>query len=318
MSDIIRDETWAGSVYDFIVNNATRIVTDLRSQGYSVTIRQLYYQFVSEGLVTNGQKTYKTLVRHLTRARMCGDFHISLLEDRGRTVGLGDYTLHDVDVDHALELGQAQIRSFPRWNINTARWWGQDTHVSVWVEKDALAGVFSRPCADKGVGLFACRGYPSLPSLWSWMQSTSRALDAGSADKAVILYFGDHDPEGWDIPRSAFKNIRALQRTYGLHFPIELVRCGLNMNQVRQHNPPPMWAKLTSARYKGYIEEHGTDEAWELDALPPSVLDGLIRDHVDNHFDALVHEGNLEVVEERRAEMTSRMEDLGWFNTDWD
>ena len=157
-----------------------------------------------------------------------------------------------------------------------------------------------------------------MPSLWSWMQSTSRALDAGSADKAVILYFGDHDPEGWDIPRSAFKNIRALQRTYGLHFPIELVRCGLNMNQVRQHNPPPMWAKLTSARYKGYIEEHGTDEAWELDALPPSVLDGLIRDHVDNHFDALVHEGNLEVVEERRAEMTSRMEDLGWFNTDWD
>jgi hypothetical protein len=44
---------------------------------------------------------------------------------------------------------------------------------------------------------------------------------------------------------------------------------------VKQYNPPPNPAKLTDSRAAAYVERHG-DSSWEVDALPPDVLAGLI------------------------------------------
>jgi hypothetical protein len=56
-------------------------------------------------------------------------------------------------------------------------------------------------------------------------------------------------------------------------------RIALNMNQIRQYNPPPNPAKLTDSRSTTYVETHG-DESWELDALSPTVLSNLIEREV--------------------------------------
>ena len=48
------------------------------------------------------------------------------------------------------------------------------------------------------------------------------------------------------------------------------------MDQVRQYNPPPNPAKLSDSRSDIYIAEFG-GESWELDALEPNVLAGLVR-----------------------------------------
>ena len=60
---------------------------------------------------------------------------------------------------------------------------------------------------------------------------------------------------------------------------VEVRRLALNMDQVVEHQPPPNPAKVTDARFAGYEAEHG-DQSWELDALPPDVLTGLVRDAV--------------------------------------
>ena len=52
------------------------------------------------------------------------------------------------------------------------------------------------------------------------------------------------------------------------------------MDQIIQYAPPPNPAKDTDARFEKYREEHG-DESWELDALDPEVIAGLIREAVD-------------------------------------
>ena len=56
-------------------------------------------------------------------------------------------------------------------------------------------------------------------------------------------------------------------------------RIALSMEQIEQYDPPPNPAKITDTRAGPYIREFGR-EAWELDALEPSVLADLVRDAV--------------------------------------
>lgn len=61
-------------------------------------------------------------------------------------------------------------------------------------------------------------------------------------------------------------------------------RLALNMDQVRQYNPPPNPAKITDSRANGYIAEFG-GESWELDALEPAVLEALVRNAIESVVD---------------------------------
>ena len=54
------------------------------------------------------------------------------------------------------------------------------------------------------------------------------------------------------------------------------------MNQVEEYNPPPNFAKDSDARFTGYVQEFGTENCWELDALEPRVLEDLVRDEINS------------------------------------
>jgi hypothetical protein len=58
---------------------------------------------------------------------------------------------------------------------------------------------------------------------------------------------------------------------------VEVRRIALNMDQVRQHAPPPNFAKETDTLFDAYVERFGTEECWELDALSPTVIANLVR-----------------------------------------
>lgn len=138
-----------------LVEHALEIARDYRSQGLTLTLRQMYYQFVARGLVPNGQKVYKRIGATLTDARYNGDFPPAWLEDRGRSVSAGDYTRNDDQVPRALRQASQALGHLPHWYLGRARWYGQRTHVSVWVEKEALSGVFAPVCGELGVSWFA-------------------------------------------------------------------------------------------------------------------------------------------------------------------
>ena len=302
-----------------IVNHALEIAEEYRADKLTLTLRQMYYQYVARGLLDSGQKVYKRIGAALTDARYDGRFPIHYLEDRGRSVDAGNYGTNNESVDFALDNAAADLRSAPNDWLWRSRWWGQETHVSVWVEKEALVGIFEPVCKELGVGWFACKGYPSVSALNQWLRHLETAVDQqDDIRNAVVLYFGDHDPDGWEIPRSALRNIRKLQnlpRQIDAYVPVAFDRVALNMDQIGQYNPPPFGAKETSARYESYLAEHNTDDAWELDALEPRVLRQLIRDRVAQHFDEATLIGNEETIEERREVMRMRMREDGWTAT---
>lgn len=310
-----------------VLEHANEIAEEFAREGMDITLRQLYYQFVARGLCLSGQKAYKRIGDVVTEARYTGEFPLELLVDRGRDIHMGDYTRCDTDVNQALEDSGGIIRAVPHLTLNVDRWYGQPVFVSVWVEKQALEGVFSSVCTELGVSWFACKGYPSVSALWQWLKRAHEVTNGkperrrfrwpggatvterhmGLAKRAVVLYFGDHDPDGWEIPRSAERNIRSLMELRNIDLDLTFKRVGLNMNQIMQYNPPPFEAKITSARYRGYVNEHNTNDAWELDALNPRVLRDLIRKEVGAHFDQRIYEANIAAVEYTREEMRDFM-----------
>ena len=314
------------------VNRIGRL--DLLTQGVEIareyhgnlTLRQLYYQCVARGSSPNSQKDYNRLKDIISEARMAGNFPFNWLIDRSRTVHEGDYNDRSADVEEALENAAQAVANTPYWYLSADKWWGQKTHVSVWVEKEALAGVFESPCQRLGVSWFACKGYPSLSSLWAWVKQVEATVEAaedskwGGLDNIVIIYFGDHDPDGFQIHKTALRTVREIAEVEGIYLPpITLERAALNRDQIEQYNPPPMPAKKSSPRFVRYAADHpwtkgadGKERAWELDALRPEQLTKLIRSKVRGHFDQDRHDEVQAVVEEKRVEMRSEMKDGEW------
>ena len=294
-----------------VVEIALDIAREYRRAGLTLTLRQMYYQFVGRGHEGSSQKVYKRIGKILTSARLKGTFPIEFLEDRGRSCGTGDWDTNDDDLAAAMGECKTAVDNFPYWYLRRSRWWNQPTLVSVWVEKEALSGVFERPCSNGGVPLFACKGYPSLSALKSWHDQVWATMQAQEGEKtAVILYFGDHDPDGFEIPASALRNLKIIQGLQSEHYEIQMHRLGLNMDQIEEYNPPPFPAKETSSRFQKYLDEQDTDEAWELDALEPRVLQRLIEEGIEEHFDNEIYSENVQTINELRGELRGELHTL--------
>lgn len=84
--------------------------------------------------------------------------------------------------------------------------------------------------------------------------------------------------------------------------PLIVNRIALNMDQIRDLDPPPSPAKLTDARAQTYIREFGHD-SWELDALEPQVLNTLIRDTIESYLDYPLWEETMDRERQERARL---------------
>ena len=305
-----------------LVDAAVEIAEEYAGDGFKLTLRQLYYQLVARGLSPNGQKYYTRLGNALGDARLGGACRVDIVEDRGRSVRSGYYTAFYHDVEEALATAADEVHELPLTHLHVHPWYGQRIHVSVWVEKDALAGVFEPVCNKLGVGWFPCKGYPSISSLLEYLNHLKDAQAAHPGpdgfDAAVVLYFGDHDPDGMEIPQSADRTLlRLINEARGAPHAdevpfIEFVRVALTKEQIDKYKPVPFPAKITSSRFPKYVRDTGLRDAWELDALDPKILQALINKEVSSRFDRSTYDAYKTVIDDARASMRMRMEDPEW------
>lgn len=249
-----------------VIDQANAIINEYQVQGFSLTLRQLYYQFVSRGLIANKQSEYKRLGSIINDGRLAGLIDWSAIEDRGRN--LQSYSSWDTP-ESIIESAAASYR--------LDLWDRQPAYVEVWVEKEALIGVISHACGLWRVPHFACKGYTSQSEMWE--AGHRRLRVKGREGKTLhILHLGDHDPSGIDMTRDIEDRLALFARR-----PVEINRLALNMEQVEEWQPPPNPAKVTDSRFTAYEAQFG-DESWELDALDPATLTELI----DREISALV------------------------------
>lgn len=248
-----------------IIDRANQICTDYAAQGFDLTLRQLYYQFVSRDWLANRQTEYKRLGSIINDARLAGLIDWDYIVDRTRN--LRDLA-HWTSPEQIIQAVAQQYRH--------ECWEDQQYRVEVWIEKDALVGVIQGVCQRNDVPFFSCRGYTSQSELWGAAMRLKGYEQDGQ--DTVVIHLGDHDPSGIDMTR----DIQDRLRLFGAKTDVR--RIALTMDQVDQYQPPPNPAKLTDSRAEGYIEEHG-DESWELDALDPATLDALIQAEIDSWRD---------------------------------
>lgn len=253
--------------------------------GTPITIRQLYYRLVAQGM-PNIQRIYKRVVAAMTVARWNGDVDMEAFVDRERVME-GRTASEVTYLDSEISMGRQQVESWMRaYHLN--KWENQPTYVEVWVEKKALQGVLERPCQRMRVALGPCKGYPSLTFLNDAAGRFQEAHERGQG--CLMLYFGDYDPSGVDIPRSLWDNIERM----GVEIDVEVV--ALNPEQIERFNLPGVPAKTTDSRSAGW-----SGDVVELDAVEPKTLASMCLEAINSHFDDHLYE-NLKDREDRERE----------------
>jgi hypothetical protein len=252
-----------------LVAKAQEVLAEYAAGGYILTLRQLYYQFVARGYISNNLKSYKRLGEIVGDARMNGDIDWNAIEDRGRNLrGVSHW-------DSPAKIIAASAASYHR-----DKWIDQPQMVEVWVEKEALLGVFERVCYQLDIPVFACKGYTSLSEMKVAGDRMAERHEERGQD-TVVLHFGDHDPSGIDMTRDIQDRLDVFTRHTGV---VQVQRLALTMDQVTEWNPPPNPAKVQDSRFENYLRSYGRS-CWELDALRPQVLADLVEAQVDKYRD---------------------------------
>jgi len=241
--------------WNSILVRAAEIV---KSYDTGVTLRQLYYRLVSEGLIPNRQQSYKTLSSKSAAARREGWF--PTLIDRTREIERFQTFISPQD---AMEyLSERYLRD---------RTEGQEYAIYIGVEKHGLTTQLVHWFGGYGIPVLALGGYSSQTFVDEVAEDVAK-----DGRHSVLIYAGDFDPSGMDIDRDFVER--------GMCFD-DVVRVALTAEIVERYDLPPMMGKATDSRSRQFMEKHGELVQVELDALPPDEMRKLYKEAIDQYWD---------------------------------
>jgi len=251
-----------------------------------MTVRQVYYQLVSRQVIKNKKSQYNAVSRALVSARKEGIIPWEWIEDRTRRP-------REVNMwDNLSDFGDSVLSSY-RHDV----WDSQPRYVEVWLEKDALSGIFEDVLKPYGVTLNVGRGYDG------WDSIRNAAERYGTGESTTILYFGDFDPSGEDMARSLRERLAFFESRP------EIVKCALVYHHIALYNLPPDYTKVKDTRQKGFVAKYG-DVAVELDALPYNILKDRITTEVEAQMDLDALGAVQETERQEKAQLAAVIERL--------
>lgn len=261
-----------------------------------LTLRALHYQLVSRGM-TNTTQHYKRVVEGMIQARWDGVVDFDAFSDHDREV-LGSTEYEETDLETEIDRGSQQVKAWMQ-NFHKNRWENQPIYPEVWIEKKALQGVFQTPCRNLDVALAPCKGYPSLTFLYEASRRFERVLEDWDK-KIVILYFGDYDASGEDIPRSIQENFIK----FGVN--VEVRRIALNERMVIEMNLPPAPTKSTDSRAAAW---DGLGQV-ELDAVNIETLRKMCTEAIESVFNEDLYEELMDTETEEKEIYVRRLQEF--------
>lgn len=248
------------------------------------TIRQLFYQLTGNGVIEKSQAEYKNVV-----VRLCSEMRRS---HRLPFSWLADNTRWQRKPDSYSSLSALLENTLATYRRSV--WDDQLDYVEIWLEKDALSGVFYKVTGAWDVPLMVTRGFSSLSFLHSAAEEIERQNDAGKS--CHIYYFGDHDPSGRVNDRVIERDLRKFANGADFHFR----RMAVTEAQIEDLNLPtrPTKTKGTHAKtFKG--------RSVELDSIPPKELQAIIESCITRHVDATAYNALMAAEESERETLAA-------------
>jgi hypothetical protein len=244
----------------------------------------VYYQLVSLQYIAKTELEYtQTTCRLLKRMRLDGTIPFSWIADNTRWQ-------RKPKSFSSLEEAMENCAAIYRRSV----WDDQDVYVEIWTEKDALAGVLIEETRKWDVPLMVSRGFSSLTFIHD---SAEYIKDLGKP--AYLYYFGDHDPSGLLVDKNIEKWLRYFAPDAEIHFE----RVAVTRRQIRELKLPTRPTK-PSSHNKSFV-----GNSVEVDAIPPNILRGLVRDCIEQHVDRRKYEV-LKVAEKSEREALKILKDL--------
>ena len=262
-------------------------IFDYCQQHHPLTVRQLFYALTVMKLIAKTEAEYKqTVVRLSKEMRLSGELNWDWLVDNTR------WMRKPQTFGSLADCVEQSARTYRR-----SLWQQSHEYVEVWLEKDALAGVFNDVTSEFDVPLMVTRGYPSL----SYLRSAAETIVATHKD-TTIYYFGDWDPSGADISRNVEARLREFTEVVAREWNepkdawdfltnlgdtgrcthdapvIRFERVAVVPWQIDAWGLPTRPTKSSDSRSKSFV-----GQSVELDAIPPDDLRALVRERLSMH-----------------------------------
>lgn len=290
---------WRARKEDII--SAVRHIANKSAQtGYDISIRGVYYKLVAQNLIPNYRQAYKKLGDIIRDARYAGVLDWDVIKIDGARSKQIQYAVDGVD--DALE------DTIEKYKLD--RQAGQSNYIEVWCEKDTLVDLL-RTITDKyHIPLCIAKGRQSTSAIYKAYQRARHAVSEGRQVK--LIYVGDHDPDGLDMIRDVKDRINEMLESSQTHYEncgldykyhltgaLEVIPAALTLDQIRQYNLPPNYAKETSACYKKYVKTYKTTECWEVDALDNEILHDIVEKHILDLINVVMYTN---IIEQEKAD----------------
>ena len=260
-----------------------RAIKEVLAADHPQTVRQVFYQLVTKGVIEKSEKAYqKTVIRLLTDMRLSGAVPFEWIVDLSRIT-------HETQTFDSVADAVADTARFYRRSALRE----SEVYIEIWVEKEALAGLIYDAAADYDVPVIVSKGMPSLTQLFGSFKNIYRASDAGKF--CYIYQFGDHDPTGALIPEVIRSRMDWFCQKADCTMP-DVKRYALTEEQIEQYDLPSRPTKRDGNTHATKF----TGDSVELDAMPSHVLRELVVDCIEQHI------SSDEVAVLRKAEESER------------
>ena len=272
-----------------LIGHANEIIGEYQALGFTLTLRQLFYQFVSRpalGLANTFDNYKKRRKSEAGRHR----------RPPGRRI----------DWD-ALEDRTRNVRSLPTWDeppeiigacANQYRediWSSQPYRPEVWIEKDALTGVIEGVSEEFRVPWFSCRGNVSDSEMYAAGKRFAAVIAQGQVPLVLQL-----------VPRATSRVTFASD----VHGPPAMktrpdvgVR-RLTLPLARRPTPPPNLADDWGSTSSDSVRPFGATGTYASHALSPTGFSRLVRRALDRMVGATARATENDTRDDQRSVVT--------------
>jgi len=206
--------------------------------GFKISARGWCYQLEVEGLITKAE--FDKVENFINKCRKQGILPIDFTaEEEGRKFSGVEIPDTNTPIQHMKEWIEAAMINEEYY---TPDWWvGEEYYIQMVVEKIDLKTLFEPVCKKYHIPIATSKGWSSMLQRAIYAKRFLEAEEKGL--RSVLLYCGDHDPDGLRISDFIKKNIEDLEnivwedgcRGYNPD-GLEIIRFGIDHDFIEKHN----------------------------------------------------------------------------------
>lgn len=175
--------------------------------GFKVSSRGWCYIMEGKGFINKNQ--FDKVENWINKCRKQGYLPIDFTEEDSARMFSGVETMHTIPYDNYIKDKIDDLNYISRW-YHPNYWEGEDYYIQMIVEKVDLVTLSKSVLEDYHIPIANARGWSSMLQRAKYAKRFRIAESLGM--KCVLLYFGDHDPDGLRIADNIMKNLHDLEK----------------------------------------------------------------------------------------------------------